>query len=171
MKFRSLFLICTACCAAIVVGQTSSKFDTFVGKPAPAFKMTDLSGKSWTNKSLMGKVVILDFWATWCGPCKQASPFMDKLYKKYKSKGLVVIGAETLDAGDPAQAKAYAKEHGYSYVFTTKNESLGKALDVPGLPAFVIIGKDGKIARTQTGLPQKIADLYPSFEKTVKGLL
>jgi cytochrome c biogenesis protein CcmG/thiol:disulfide interchange protein DsbE len=171
MRTRNLFSICAAAIAAIAVCQTPSKFDTFVGKPAPAFKMTDLAGKSWTNKSLLGKVVILDFWATWCGPCKQASPFMDKLYKKYKSKGLVVIGAETLDAGDPAQAKSYANEHGYSYVFTTKNESLGKALDLPGLPSFVVIGKDGKIARTQTGLPAKIADLYPSFEKTVRSLL
>jgi thiol-disulfide isomerase/thioredoxin len=171
MRYKIPFSIGAALCAAIALGQASPSLSSFVGKPAPAFKMTDLSGKTWTNKSLRGKVVILDFWATWCGPCKQASPYMEKLYKKYRSKGLVVVGAETLDKGDPAQAKAYAAGHGYTYPFTTKNEALTTALGVPGLPSFVIIGKDGRIARTQTGLPANIADLFPSFEKTVKGLL
>lgn len=171
MRFRSYLNLAAAICAATALGQAPSDMDKLVGKPAPAFKMTDLSGKTWTNKSLLGKVVVLDFWATWCGPCKQASPYMDQLYKKYKSKGLVVIGAETLDKGDPAQAKAYVAGHHYSYIFTTKNEALSTALGVPGLPSFVVIDKQGRVARTQTGLPTQIPTLYTSFEKTVKQLL
>jgi cytochrome c biogenesis protein CcmG/thiol:disulfide interchange protein DsbE len=171
MRFRSVLWIGAVLTAAVACAQGSPSLDSFVGKPAPMFKMTDLKGKTWTNKSFLGKVVILDFWATWCGPCKQASPYMEKLYKKYKSQGLVVVGAETHDQGDPAQAKAYATEHGYTYPFTVKNDKLEAALNVPGLPTFVVIGKDGRVARTQTGLPSKVADLYPSFEKTIKGLL
>jgi len=171
MNYKSALGIGFALAAATAFGQTSTKFDSYAGKPAPAFKMTDLNGKVWTNKSLLGKVVVLDFWATWCGPCKMASPYMEKLHQKYGKQGLVVIGAEAKDAGDPAAAKAYAKEHGYTYLFTTKNDTLTNQLDVPGLPAFVIIGKDGRVVRTQTGLPAKVADLYPSFEKTIRPLL
>jgi thiol-disulfide isomerase/thioredoxin len=156
---------------AVAWGQASPNLEQFVGKPAPEYKMTDVNGKVWTNKDFLGKVVLLDFWATWCGPCKQASPSIQKLHQNLGKKGLVVIGAETQDGGSALVAKSYAKSHGYTYLFTTKNDKLSTALGVPGLPSFVIIGKDGKVARVQTGIPKNIADLYPSFEKTIKGLL
>ncbi len=168
MKYTSTFIVVASLLATTSFAQD---LNHLVGKPAPAFKMTDTSGHVWTNKSLKGKVVVLDFWATWCGPCKMASPTMQKLHQKYASKGLVVIGAETFENGAPAGAKAYAKEHKYTYTFTTNNDELTKKLGIEAIPAFVIIGKDGKVARTETGVPSNIDMLYPSFEKTIKSLL
>ena len=171
MKFKSMIVVGATVLASFALGQDSAKLDSLIGKPAPNFSMKDTKGKTWTNSSLKGKVVILDFWASWCGPCKAASPIMEKLYKKYGRKGLVVVGAETLENGQPPIAKAYAKEHGYTYTFTTNNDALTTALGIEGIPAFIIIGKDGRVARTQMGVPQKIDDLFTSFEKTVKPLL
>jgi len=142
-----------------------------IGKPAPAFKMKDLNGKVLTNQSLKGKVVVLDFWATWCGPCKKASPTMQKLHEAFGKKGVVVIGAETMENGAPSGAKKYAAEHHYTYTFTTDNDAITTQLGIAAIPAFVIIGKDGKVARTETGVPSDINKLFPSFEKTIKGLL
>jgi len=142
-----------------------------VGKPAPKFKMTDIHGKVLTNQSLIGKVVVLDFWASWCGPCKQASPIMQKLFKKYGSRGLVIIGAETLENGAAPIAKAYASEHHYTYTFTTNNDGLTTKLGIGAIPAFVIIGKDGRVAKTETGVDSDLERFYTSFEKLVKPLL
>ncbi len=172
MNIKHMAVLIAALTTTLSFGQEeiNAKLKSLVGKPAPSFKMTDTKGRSITNKSLKGKVVVLDFWATWCGPCKKASPAMEKLHKKYGSKGLVVIGAETKEQG-AAGAKAYAKEHGYTYVFTTNNDDFTNRLGIEGIPAFVILGKDGKVVRTETGVPRDINQLYTSFETTIKSLL
>lgn len=132
--------------AAFAVGIASAQ--PKVGKPVPTFKMTDLAGKIHTPASLKGKVVLLDFWATWCGPCKMASPAMNNLQKKFGNK-LMVIGANVWD-GTPAEGKSkaagYKKEHGYVYSFTYGNDNLAKAWGVRGIPYFVLIDKNGTVA-------------------------
>lgn len=149
--------------------QGGGSLSGLVGKSAPPFKMKDVKGKTHTNKSLKGKVVLLDFWATWCGPCKAASPTMQALHKKYASKGLVVVGANAFDGTDGlAKSKAYSKEHGYSFTFTYGNDKFAQSLGIRGIPAFVFIGKDGKIAETQVGFGEELAG---KFETTVKNLL
>ena len=95
---------------------------------------------------------------------------MQKLYKTYGSKGLVVIGAEA--EGNPKSiAAAYAKEHGYTYKFTTQNDALLASFGPDGIPAFVIIGKDGKVSRTIMGVPPKADDLFPIMTRFIKPLL
>ena len=176
MRFRNTLLLGAA--LATVVAQAQGGPDdynkllkSFEGKAAPAFKITDTKGKVWTNKNLRGKVVILDFWASWCGPCKKASPTMQKLHEKYGKKGLVVVGAETKEDDRPSIAKEYAKQHGFTYTFSEKNDKLSTSLGIEAIPAFIVIGKDGKVARTITGIPSNIELFFPSLEKTVKSLL
>jgi thiol-disulfide isomerase/thioredoxin len=136
------------------------------GKKLPAFSMKDLSGKAVTNSSIKGKVVLFDFWATWCGPCMKASPLMQSLHKKYASKGLVVIGAKVLD--EEGSASEYAKKHGYTYRFTTGGEELMSSFGFKGIPAFVIVDKKGVVSRVQTGYAPT---LDGQFEAKVKQLL
>src|ERR1700735_2737100 len=99
--------------------------------------MTTIKGKRLTTKQLRGKVVLFDFWATWCGPCKAASPAMDQLQKHYGKDGFVVIGADVLEnAPGPSGAKNYAKSHGYGYTFTYDNNGLARTLNINTIPAF-----------------------------------
>src|SRR6185503_13461909 len=154
-------ILATAALAALTItafSQGGGSLSGLVGKAAPAFKMKDVKGKTHTNKSLKGKVVLLDFWATWCGPCKAASPTMQALHKKYAKQGLVVVGANTFDGKDGlAKSKAYLKEFGYTYTFTYGNDALAQSLGIRGIPAFVFIGKDGKVAETQVGFGGELA--------------
>ena len=136
------------------------------GKALPAFTMKDLNGKTVSNASLKGKVVLFDFWATWCGPCKMASPLMQSLHKKYASKGLVVLGANVSDA--KGAAAKYKKEHNFDYLFTTGGEGLLKKAGFTGIPGFIFVDKKGVVRKVQSGFgPQLEAD----FENAIKKLL
>lgn len=143
------------------------------GKALPAFKAMGLDGSSVTNQSLKGKVVVMDFWATWCGPCKAASPTVQKIHNKFASKGVMVIGANVEGMGG-AEAKklamGYQKEHKYSYKFTYNNEQLFEKLGVSGIPLFLVIDKKGKISYVQTGYgPTLGSELETAINKALKG--
>lgn len=165
------FLPLAAIFVFAVAASPQGDLSALEGKALPTMKMTDVKGKVHTNKSLKGKVVLLDFWATWCGPCKAASPTMQALHKKYAKQGLVVIGANAMD-GTPAESKkksiAYMKEHKYTYTFTHGNDKNAQALGVRGLPTFLFVGRDGKVAKVQIGFSESLA---AQFDKTVKTLL
>lgn len=136
------------------------------GKKLPTFTMKDLAGKPVTNATLKGKVVVFDFWATWCGPCMKASPLMQSLHKKYASKGLMVIGAKVQD--ENGSAANYAKEHGYSYKFTNGGDALFETFKVPGIPCFVFVDKKGVVNKVQIGYGP---ELEAVFDKKVQALL
>lgn len=133
-----------------------------VGSPAPAFSMTGLDGKTYTNDSLKGKVVLIDFWASWCGPCRESSPVMQALHREMAAQGLVVIGANTGDVPEGAPqdvarkhsaeiSSRYAKRNGYTYVFTTANEELHQRWGFDSLPVVVLIGQSGKVIYVSEG--------------------
>lgn len=140
-----------------VVGAPQNATDKLEGKKIPAFSMKTIEGKTITDKTLQGKVVLVDFWASWCGPCKKASPLMEELHKKYASKGLVVIGASGME-DDPSAKPAinYKKEHKYTYTFTYNNDALMDKWGVKGIPQFVLIGKDGVVKETYFGYSDAI---------------
>ena len=170
MKKTLLFAGLAVSVVAAVAYGAQDQGATLKGKTMVPFKMTTTKGQTLTNASLKGKVVILDFWATWCPPCKAASPVMQNLHKKYAAKGLTIIGANTSEQRNADGAAAmYAKEHGYTYTFTKKNDALAQRLGVSGIPFFVFIGRDGKVADVATGFDP---DSSPQrFEATVKRLL
>jgi len=122
-----------------------------VGDAAPDFKLTNLEGKEVTLASLKGKVVLLDFWATWCGPCKAAMPTIQKISEDYKGKDVVVLGVNTWEQKADA-AKEYIAKKKYTYGCLLKGDELAKAYGISGIPTLVILGKDGKVASTEVGL-------------------
>ncbi|MGV3618934.1 MAG: TlpA family protein disulfide reductase [Fimbriimonas sp.] len=149
--------------SSLAFGQNPEKFE---GKKIPAFTMKDTTGKTVSDKSLRGKLVLIDFWATWCAPCVAASPMINRLHQKYAKQGLVVIGANISDK--PGSAAAYKKEHKYGYAFTTGGEKLAAALGVQGIPAFIFVDRTGKIVDVQTGTNP---GLEAQFDGTVKRML
>ena len=124
-----------------------------IGKTVPAFSMRDLAGKTHTDKTLRGRVVLIDFWATWCGPCKKAAPVMQALHTKYGKKGLTVIGAnvEGIEGDASKLVKDYRATHKYTYTFTVGNEDLGSKWKVEGIPTFILVDKKGVVRIIQTG--------------------
>ena len=175
---RTLFPALTALALALTLSATSSAAPqgdldpaSFKGKQIPSFKMTTLEGKTFTSQSLRGKVVLIDFWATWCSTCAAASKNVEQLYAKYGKKGVMVIGANVEGMGGKEAQKlaiGYRNKHKYTYTFTYGNESFAESLGVQGLPLFLIIDKKGKVTKVQTGFGPK--DMKSFEAEIVKAL-
>ncbi len=164
---KSTHTILTLGIAALAAISFAKGPSAMVGKPVPSFSMTTLKGEKLSDKSLRGKVVVLDFWATWCGPCKMASPVMDRISKKYGAKTRV-IGANVFEQ-DQNAAKNYAKEHGYGYTITLGNDKLATAWKIQGIPLIMIVGKDGKVAKVYEGYFEGLeADMNNVIAKLTK---
>ena len=119
-----------------------------VGDPAPEWKLNDPQGKTHALSDYRGRVVVLDFWATWCGPCARIMPRLEKLQKKYGERGLVVIGLSSFDTGDPV---ALMKKRGLTYTLLLKGEELAEGYRVTSLPVVYVIGADGRVAYSHAG--------------------
>ena len=137
-------------------------------KPANLnFTLKDLNNKDVKLSSFKGKVILLDFWATWCGPCKIEIPWFIEFNQKYKPQGLEVIGVVTEDTLE--KAKPFAAEWKMNYTILQGNErddvddAFGPMF---GLPVTVLISRDGKICGKHVGLSGKDV-----FEREIKSLL
>jgi thiol-disulfide isomerase/thioredoxin len=120
--------------------------------PAPDFTLESLDGKSMRLSDLRGKAVLLNFWATWCGPCKIETPWLVELQNQYGAQGLQVIGVAMDDSGKDDIAK-FAKDMGVNYPVLLGKEAVGDAYGgVPALPESFFIGRDGKIVDKIIGL-------------------
>ena len=120
------------------------------GKAAPEFALTDLGGNPITLGALKGKTVLLDFWATWCGPCRADAPAIDKLYQKYHDKNLAVIGI-SVDEERPVVQKFLSEHpHKYPIVLTTENE-MPRAYQIGVFPTYVVIDTEGNVTAATEG--------------------
>jgi thiol-disulfide isomerase/thioredoxin len=120
------------------------------GQPAAAFDVKGVDGKSYSLAKLKGKPVLLDFWATWCGPCRKAMPAVDKMYQDFKEQGLVVLAVNSGE--ERALVDEFLKKTPMQYPAVLSGDS--KILDayhVSAFPTFVMIGRDGKIVAHAIG--------------------
>ncbi len=126
--------------------------------PAPDFKLKDTEGKDVTLSGLKGKVVLLDFWATWCPPCRASVPVLQAFHEKYGKDGLVILGVNQRE--DVATINAFKKDKGANYKVVLDNGSVGDSYGVRGIPMFVLVDHTGKEIWRQTGF-------FPSAAKTM----
>ena len=139
-------LIAAALLLVAVVAPAQDAPKGFVGKKAPAFSFTTLEGTKLSNAKLKGKVVLLDFWATWCGNCLKASPTMQKLSDTYGTKGLVVVAVNAKETkARPAASQAYKKTHGTTYPMVSNGDAAHALYKAPGLPIIVVIDRQGVV--------------------------
>lgn len=122
-----------------------------VGASAPEFALKDPSGKEHTLSSYRGRVLVMDFWATWCGPCRVAMPALQRLHDKYKDKPVSIVGfnAEGGGDGDPV---AFKKQNNYTYGLLLKAEDVSERYRVQGLPTFYVVDAEGRIVWGGVGL-------------------
>jgi peroxiredoxin len=121
--------------------------------PAPAWKLKDPDGNPVTSDQFKGKVVVLDFWATWCPPCKAEIPGYIELQKKYAADGLVVVGV-SVDQGGPDVVKKFIKDYGVNYTVVMAGDSdITSAYgDISAIPTTFIIDRDGQIRDRKVGM-------------------
>ena len=120
------------------------------GHKAPDFALKSLKGSQVSLADFKGKVVLLDFFSTWCPPCRAAVPVLQDLEAKYKDKGLEVISIDEQES--QSLVRDYAKEMRYTALMLLDEDgSAGDKYKVNGLPTFVIIDQKGKVAAYQTG--------------------
>jgi peroxiredoxin len=133
---------------------------------APDFSLESLDGKTLRLSDLRGKAVLLNFWATWCGPCKIEMPWFVDLQKQYGSQGLQIVGVAMDDASKEDISK-FAKEMGVNYPILIGKESVGDQYGgVPALPESFLISRDGKIVDKIIGLRGK-ADIEEAVKKAL----
>jgi thiol-disulfide isomerase/thioredoxin len=120
--------------------------------PAPPFLVNDLSGGIISTPQLRGKVVIINFWATWCPPCRAEIPELAALQSRYKD-GLVIIGVAMDDDASPAQVRAFAAKMGVNYPVVMGSQTIAAEYGgVPALPTSFIIDRNGRVVQKHVGL-------------------
>ena len=134
--------------------------------PAPDFTLQSLDGSSMRLSDLRGKAVLLNFWATWCSPCKIEMPWFIELQKQYGAQGLQIVGVAMDDSSKEDIAK-FAKDMGVNYPVLLGKEEVGEAYGgVPALPETFFIGRDGKIVDKIIGLKGK-AEIEESIKRAL----
>jgi thiol-disulfide isomerase/thioredoxin len=128
----------------------------FAGKPAIDFTLKDLKGRAHSLKSLRGKTVLIDFWATWCGPCRITMPQVAKIHTEYKNRGVEVL---SINVGESAaKAGDYLKKNGYTFTsLLDEDRTVSTRYKINGIPTLVVIDPSGKVTDYLVGARDDVA--------------
>ncbi len=143
--FIGRFALVAAAVLCLFFGASEARADAGIGEAAPAFVAKTLDGKAFDLSAQKGKVVILNFWATWCPPCRWEMPALEAVWRQYRTKGLEVLAV----SADIARARQAVVDvmHYFSFPAATMDAvSKNELLTVKTVPVTFLIGKDGKVA-------------------------
>jgi peroxiredoxin len=149
---------------AVLFGCTN-KSTPSGGNVAADFTLPDMNGKNVRLSDYRGKVVLLEFWATWCPPCRASIPGIEKLFKAYKDKGLVIL-AVSLDEGGWDSVKSFISSNGMTYTVLKGNDDVSASYQVRTIPMMLIVDKDGRISKRYLGFGNE-----EDLEKDIKTIL
>lgn len=129
-------------------------------KPAPLWELPDANGNMLRLEDLRGKIVILDFWATWCNPCMRTMPLLDAWTKANSAEDIKVISIDTWEnPGDQDKAKALFTQQGFAMTLLIGNNDIPKAYGISGIPHICVLDKQGNIAYEHSGYTSDLPDL------------
>jgi thiol-disulfide isomerase/thioredoxin len=138
-----------------------------IGSAMPAFDLKDLRGKKLLSDDLRGKVVLIDFWATWCGPCKKEMPGYQKLQDEYGPRGFVVIGFKFDTMADVENPLAFARRIGVRYPLAIAPDELKQKFGgIEGLPTTMLYDREGILRKKVVGF-----EYTEAFRTAVKQLI
>ena len=151
----ALLMLATAASAAVVEG------------PAPDFTLKAANGENIKLSEFRGDVVMINFWASWCAPCRQEMPLLDKLYAKYSPMGFTLLGVNVEE--DPAQARRLLEEIPVRFpiLFDTRNE-VSRLYQVEAMPSTVLVDRDGRLRFLHKGY---LPGYEKKYEAEVKALV
>jgi thiol-disulfide isomerase/thioredoxin len=148
-------------------GGCSSQEETGDPKVAPDFTLASIDGNRLTLSNLQGKVVLLDFWATWCPPCRAAIPHLVELQNKYRSAGLSVVGM-SMDQ-DPEDLVAFLQQNTVNYPILKVTDGVRLAYGgVSSIPVSFLLDRKGRVRRKFLGFDQRVAE---EMERAVQELV
>jgi thiol-disulfide isomerase/thioredoxin len=155
----SFFLLCATLVACSGKEEKGSK--------APDFNLKDLSGKSVSLTDFRGKVVLVDFWASWCPPCRNSIPHLSSLYKNYRKRGFEILGIN-LDHGSVGDVMAFARGAGIEYPILIGTPEVTQKYGVNPIPASFIIDRKGNLRDKIIGFNKELGE---KIDQDVKDLL
>jgi thiol-disulfide isomerase/thioredoxin len=140
---------------------------TTASAPAPGFKLSGRGGKNIDLAQYKGQVVMINFWATWCGPCRQEMPLLEQIHKKYKGMGFTMLGVNV--EPDPKAAEAWlAKQTPVSFPIAFDTDSkVSKLYKVAGMPSTVIVDRKGNMRVLHKGYKPGDENAYLSHIRTL----
>ena len=151
-----------------LMGYANSGRFQLSGKPAPDFDLKLMDGSPFKLSAQTGKVVVIDFWATWCGPCMTALPGMKSLADRYKDKDVVFVGVSRDQEDDAEKVMEAVKKHELPYAIGIDTAQISSSYKVNGIPCVVLVGRDGTVQGRKTGYSK---EGEKALEKDIDALL
>lgn len=160
--FKCIAVVAAACLLAVSLPAAAS----LKGKPAPDFALKSTTGENLRLSEFRGDVVMVNFWATWCGPCRQEMPILDELYDRYQKVGFRLIGVNIDD--DPRRAIEMLESLGVSFpvVFDDRKE-VSEQYQVQAMPVTLLIDRNGIVRYTHFGYKPGYEDYYLDEVRTL----
>jgi peroxiredoxin len=152
---------------AALPAQAANSPSVVLRAPAPDFTLHAADGHNLRLQELRGQVVLVNFWATWCGPCREEMPQLNRLYEKYRGSGFTLLGVSVDD--DANNAVAVARRLGVSFpVLLDTDKTVSKLYDLATMPSTVLIDRDGRVRYLNRGYH---AGVQAEYDEQIRALL
>ena len=148
---------------------TGERHSAQLGGAAPDFVLKGIDGKEVALSNFRGRMVLLEFWATWCPPCRATVPELTAIQEKYSGKGLVVLGVSLDEGADlPAKLSSFSKEFKINYRLLIGNEETERVYNVRSIPMTFLIDRQGKVVASYVGYVDNLAAVVSEqMDKTI----
>jgi peroxiredoxin len=167
IQHRRLVLVAALACAVLVALPLVAAAAVAPRSAAPDFTLRQIEGPNLRLAEQRGNVVMVNFWATWCGPCRVEMPHLNRLYEKYRGSGFTLLGVNIDD--DPATARALAGKLGLKFpVLLDTDKRVVGTYDLNAMPATVLIDRDGRVRQVHRGYREGAESIY---EQQIRDLL
>jgi len=163
-KMLKVMLIATLTSVLLIVGCSSPSAQ--VGKQAPDFQLLNLEGQPVSLSDFQGKPVLLNFWATWCGPCRQEMPLIQGIFEEQSGKGLVILA---IDIGEtPSAVNNFIQRSNFSFpVLLDTDQDVALEYNIRAIPTTFFIDKDGIIQAIKVGAFSNMIEIKKSLDKII----